>query len=244
MGKPSVGHTTQLVPVRAFGSHDGLLAAAASIRQNRGMDTIQHLALAGGLAWASGFRLYAAVFIVGLLSRLGYLQLPDDLELLQHNLVLGVAGVMLVGEFLADKVPAFDSLWDGLHTFIRIPAGAMLAWGAFGDSDPALQMAAGLAGGFISGGTHLFKSGGRAALNTSPEPFSNWTASFGEDGLLLAGLWLMYAYPLVFLVLLGAFLLLVIWLLPKLLRFIMRVLRRLGGKPAVAAAEPGRLSKR
>ena len=208
------------------------------------MDTIQQLALAGGLAWASGFRLYAAVFITGLLSRIGYLHLPDDLELLQHNLVIGVAGVMLVGEFLADKVPAFDSLWDGLHTFIRIPAGAMLAWGAFGDSDPSMQMAAGLAGGFISGGTHLFKAGGRAALNTSPEPFSNWTASFAEDGLLLAGLWLMYAHPLAFLVLLVAFLLLVIWLLPKLLRFIMRVLRRLGGKPAVADVETARIPKR
>ncbi len=219
------------------------LAAGLHIRQNPSMDTIQNLALAGGLAWASGFRLYAAVFIVGLFSRLGYLHLPDDLELLQHNLVLGVAGVMLVGEFLADKVPAFDSLWDGVHTFIRIPAGAMLAWGAFGDSDPSMQLAAGLAGGFISGGTHLFKTGGRAALNTSPEPFSNWTASFGEDGLLLVGLWLMYEYPLVFLVLLAVFLLLVIWLVPKLLRFIMRVLRRLGGKPSTATTDQPRLPK-
>lgn len=207
------------------------------------MDTIQHLALAGGLAWASGFRLYAAVFIVGMLSRLGYVHLPADLDVLQNHLVLGVAGVMLVGEFLADKVPAFDSLWDGLHTFIRIPAGALLAWGAFGDSDPSMQLAAGLAGGFISGGTHLFKTGGRAAINTSPEPFSNWTASFGEDGLLLAGLWLVFAHPLVFLVLLAAFLLVVIWLVPKLFRFIMRVLRRLGGKAAVATTDAARAAK-
>lgn len=219
-------------------------AHCAGVRQNPPMDTIQHLALAGGLAWASGFRLYAAVFIVGLMSRLGYLHLPDDLELLQHNLVLGVSAVMLVGEFLADKVPAFDSLWDGLHTFIRIPAGALLAWGAFGDTDPSMQLAAGLAGGFISGGTHLFKAGGRAALNTSPEPFSNWTASFGEDGLLLAGLWLVFAHPLAFLVLLAMFLLLVIWLVPKLLRFIMRVLRRLGGTPVVASKESTALRKR
>ncbi len=220
------------------------LADAAGIRQNPRMDMIQNLALAGGLAWASGFRLYAAVFIVGIFSRLGYLHLPDDLELLQHNLVLGVAGVMMVGEFLADKVPAFDSLWDALHTFIRIPAGALLAWGAFGASDPSMQLAAGLAGGFISGGTHLFKTGGRAALNTSPEPFSNWTASFGEDGLLLAGLWLVFAHPLVFLVFLTAFLILVIWLVPKLLRFIMRVLRRLGGKPAITTSEPARQPRR
>lgn len=199
------------------------------------MEAIQHLALAGGLAWASGFRLYAAVFLVGLLGRFGYIALPVDLQLLQHDWVLAVAGVMLVGEFLADKIPAFDSLWDALHTFIRIPAGALLAWGAFGDANPAAQMAAGLAGGFISGGTHLFKAGGRAAINTSPEPFSNWTASFGEDGMLLGGLYLAVAYPVVFLVLLAAFLLLVIWLLPKLLRFVFGVLRRLGGdKPAVA----------
>lgn len=205
------------------------------------MDAIQNIALAAGLAWASGFRLYAAVFVVGLLGRFGYITLPTDLQLLQHDWVLWVSGVMFVGEFLADKVPAFDSVWDSLNTFIRIPAGALLAWGAFGTADPAIQLAAGLAGGFISGGTHLFKSGGRAAINTSPEPFSNWTASFAEDGVVLGGLWLAFAHPAVFLVLLALFLLLVIWLVPKLLRFVFRLLRRLGGGRSDRPVEAPRL---
>lgn len=202
------------------------------------MEAIQQFALAAGLAWASGFRLYAAVFVIGLLGRMGYIPLPTDLQLLQHDWVLGVSAVMLVGEFLADKIPAFDSLWDAVHTFIRIPAGAFLAWGAFGSADPAMQMAAGLAGGFISGGTHLFKSGGRAAINTSPEPFSNWTASFGEDGLVLGGLYLAIAHPAVFLGVLALFLLLVIWLVPKLLRLLFRLLRRLGGSDKAAELPP------
>lgn len=234
-------------PGNATANAGRALADGDGFAQNRGMEAIQQFALAAGLAWASGFRLYAAVFIVGLLGRLGYISLPTDLQLMQHDWVLGVAGVMLVGEFLADKVPAFDSMWDALHTFIRIPAGALLAWGAFGTADPAMQMAAGLAGGFISGGTHLFKTGGRAAINTSPEPFSNWTASFGEDGLVLAGLYLAIAHPVTFLVLLALFLLLVIWLVPKLLRFVFGLLRRLGGEPAtdtpVARLPPPRVDR-
>ena len=149
--------------------------------------------------------------------------------MLQHPWVLVAAAVMTVGEFLADKIPAFDSAWDALHTFIRIPAGAFLAWGAMGDATPAAQMAAAIVGGLITSGTHLAKSGGRAAINSSPEPFSNWTASVGEDGLLLGGLWLAIAHPLVFLVLLGLFLLALAWLLPKLLRFLVRLARRIAG---------------
>jgi hypothetical protein len=188
---------------------------------------LQQLALAGGLAWASGMRLYAAVFIVGLLGRLGYVDLPAHLLVLQHTAVLAAAGVMLAAEFLVDKVPGFDSAWDAIHTFIRIPAGALLAWGAMGDQAPALQLAVVILGGAITSGTHLAKSGARAAINTSPEPFSNWTASFGEDGLLLAGLWLAFHHPLLFLVLLAAFLALVAWLVPKLFRFVRGVWRRI-----------------
>ncbi|HZW50231.1 MAG TPA: DUF4126 domain-containing protein [Rudaea sp.] len=193
------------------------------------MEHLQALALAGGLAWASGIRLYAAVFIVGALGRLGYVHLPDHLELLEHNWVLGASGFMLLIEFVADKVPAIDSAWDAIHTFIRIPIGAMLAWGAMGDSAPDVQMAAAILGGAIAGGTHLAKMGTRAAINTSPEPFSNWTLSFSEDGILVAGLWLVFRHPLVFLILLAAFLLLLIWLLPKLFRFLAGLWRRLTG---------------
>ena len=193
------------------------------------MESLSQLALAGGLAWASGIRLYATIFIVGMLGRFGYLHLPEQLAVLEHNWVLMASGIMVAGEFLADKVPGFDSVWDALHTFIRIPAGAFLAWGAMGDATPAAQVAAAILGGLITGGTHLAKSGGRAAINTSPEPLSNWTASFGEDGLLLGGLWLVFHHPLTFLLLLAAFLGLVAWLLPKLLRFARRLWRRTHG---------------
>ncbi|ANB16126.1 DUF4126 domain-containing protein [Dokdonella koreensis] len=207
------------------------------------MESLSQIALAAGLAWASGFRLYAAVFVVGLLGRFGYLDLPQHLAVLEHDWVLAASGVMLFGEFLADKVPAFDSLWDALHTFVRIPAGAFLAWGAMGDAGPAAQVAAALLGGAVTSGTHLFKSGGRAAINTSPEPFSNWGASLGEDGLVLGGLYLAIAHPLVFLVLLVAFLALVAWLLPKIWRFVGRVLRRLRGDPVSAPNVPARSSR-
>jgi hypothetical protein len=202
------------------------------------MESLSQLALAGGLAWASGIRLYATILVVGLLGRYGYLDLPESLEPVQHTWVLSAAGVMAVGEFLADKIPAFDSLWDALHTFIRIPAGAFLAWGAMGDATPAAQLAAAIVGGMITSGTHFAKSGSRAAINASPEPFSNWTASAGEDGLVLGGLWIAIAHPAVFLVLLALFLLLVAWLLPKLLRFIMRMMRRIAGRDPDAIALP------
>jgi hypothetical protein len=205
------------------------------------MEQLQQLALAAGLSWASGIRLYATVFIVGMLGRLGYVHLPDDLLVLEHNFVLAASGVMLIVDFLADKIPGFDSLWDSIHTFIRIPIGAMLAWGAMGDSTPAIQLAAGLLGGAITTGTHLAKTGARAAINTSPEPFSNWTASFGEDGMLLGGLWLVFSHPAVFLVLLVVFLTLTIWLLPKIFRFLAGLWRRISGSadvPSAAATVP------
>lgn len=202
------------------------------------MDSLSQLALAGGLAWASGIRLYVTILIVGLLGRHGYLHLPEPLLVLQHTWVLGAAAVMGVGEFLADKVPGFDSVWDALHTFIRIPAGAFLAWGAMGDSTPAAQMAAAIVGGLITSGTHLAKSGGRAALNTSPEPFTNWTASAGEDGLVLGGLALAITHPAAFLVALMLFLALLAWLLPKVLRFVARIVRRLAGRDRAALPPP------
>jgi hypothetical protein len=190
------------------------------------MESVSQLALAGGLAWASGIRLYVTLFVVGMLGRFGYLHLPEQLLVLQHTWVLTASGIMVLGEFLADKVPGLDSIWDAIHTFIRIPAGAFLAWGAMGESTPAAQAAAAILGGMITGGTHLAKSGGRAAINTSPEPLSNWTASFGEDGLVLGGLFLAITHPLVFLVLLVLFLALVAWLLPKVVRFLTGLFRR------------------
>jgi hypothetical protein len=182
------------------------------------MDILQSVALAGGMAWASGMRLYAVVFSAGLLSRLGYLELPATLHVLENPWILGLSGALLAIEFLADKIPVVDSFWDGLQTFIRIPAGAMLAALALGDHEPALMVVAGLLGGTLTAGVHAVKSGTRALINTSPEPFSNIAASFGEDALTATGLLAAVFHPVTFLVLLGMFGLLLIWLLPKLYR--------------------------
>ena len=190
------------------------------------MDLVQTIALSSGLAWASGLRLYLVVFLAGLLSHFGYLHLQHTLAALQHPLVIGVAGLLALAELVADKVPVFDSLWDSFQTFIRIPAGAMLAAFAIGEVDPAWTVAAGLLGGTITAGTHFAKAGSRLAINASPEPFSNWLASFGEDGLVLGGVWLLLAAPALFLGVLVVFLLLAGFVLVKLWGFVARVLRR------------------
>lgn len=179
---------------------------------------LQSVALASLLAWASGIRLYLVIFVVGLAAHLGHVELPAGLRVLQHPWVIGAAGFLLVMEFLVDKVPGIDSLWDVLHTFIRIPAGALLAAGAAGDTLSALTVAAGLLGGTITAGTHFTKAGGRAIINASPEPFSNWAASLTEEALVLAGIWLALQYPVAFLGALAVFAVLAVWLLRKLWR--------------------------
>lgn len=200
---------------------------------------VQAVALAAGLAWASGLRLYLVLFLAGLLAHLGHLQLPASLEVLQHPLVMAASGLLLLAETVADKVPGFDSFWDSLQTFVRIPAGALLAALSLGVADPALLFAAGLAGGTITAGTALSKAGGRLAINASPEPLSNWTASVGEEAAVLGGFWLMLAHPWLFLGLLALFLLLLVWLLPKLWRFVRGAVSRIaalfrpGGRPRV-----------
>ena len=182
------------------------------------MDMLQSLALAGGMAWASGMRLYAALFAAGLLGRLGYLDLPSGLQVLENPWVLGVTAILLLVEFLADKIPVVDSVWDSVQTFIRLPAGALLAALALGEHDPALMVVGGLLGGTLTAGTHALKAGSRALINTSPEPFSNIATSLGEDALVPTGLAIAVFHPLVFLILLGLFVLLLIWLLPKVFR--------------------------
>ena len=194
--------------------------------------TLQSIALAALLAWASGLRLYLVVFAVGLAGYEGYVELPKALEVLQHPWVIGAAGFMVVMEFLADKIPAIDSAWDALHTFIRIPAGALLAAGATGDTLTPLTVAAGILGGTITAGTHFTKAGGRAVINTSPEPFSNWGASFTEDAMVASGIWLAFAHPVAFLVMFVLFLLLLAWLIPKVWRGIRAVFARLNAPRA------------
>jgi len=192
------------------------------------MDAITNVATAAGLAWASGIRLYAVLFFTGILGRLGYVQLPEALQVLQHPLVLGTTGVLFVVEFCADKIPALDSVWDAVHTFIRIPGGALLAAYAIGSHDPAAMLAAGIVGGTLAAGTHFAKAGTRAAINTSPEPVTNWAASITEDVVVFGGLLTAFFHSTTFLVLLAFFVLLLIWLLPKVWRFVRGVLRRIG----------------
>jgi hypothetical protein len=191
---------------------------------------LPELALAGALAWGAGLRLYLVVFVLGLSGRMGWWLLPEHLSLLAHPLVIGAAGFMTVVELFADKLPLLDSAWDALNTFVRIPAGAALAAAVFGDSGAAVALAAALLGGTLTATTHFAKSGTRAAVNTSPEPFSNVAVSAGEDALVLGGLWLAVEYPLLFLAALGVFVVVAVLLI----RLVLRGLRRLFGTPRAA----------
>jgi hypothetical protein len=192
------------------------------------MDAISSFALASGLSWASGIRLYATVFIVGLLAKFQWIHIPNSLDILSNPIVIGVAGFLTIVEFLADKVPYIDSAWDSIQTFIRIPAGAILAMGAINSSDPLISILVALLGGSLTGMTHATKAGSRALINTSPEPVSNIAASFGEDGLFLTGGWLALMHPAVFISVLLAFVLIMFWTLPKLWRGIKSIFSNLG----------------
>ena len=192
------------------------------------MDTISNLALAGGLSWASGLRLYLTVFLVGALARYNVIDLPSSLDILSNPMVLIVAGVLCVIEFLADKIPYVDSAWDSIQTFIRIPAGALLAMGAINNSDPMIATITAVLGGSLAGATHATKAGSRALINTSPEPVSNIAASLSEEGLLLTGGWLALMHPAVFIGLLLGFIVFMFWLLPKLWHGIKLVLGNVG----------------
>jgi hypothetical protein len=181
------------------------------------------IAVAAALAWGSGLRAYAVIFAAGLAGTLGWIELPEHLRLLQHPLVLGASGLMTAVEFFADKLPWLDSVWDAVHSFIRIPAGAALAAAVFGDSGSAVALTAAILGGTLAGTVHLAKSGTRAAINTSPEPFSNWTASLSEDALVPLGLWLAVAHPILFFVLLALFVLAAVILVRLLWRGLARI---------------------
>ncbi len=215
------------------------------------MDQLHHIsgiiALTMGVAWASGINLYASILVLGILGATGNMVLPPELAILANPLVLGAAGVMYVVEFFADKIPGVDTGWDTIHTFIRIPAGALLAAGAVGNVNPAVALAAGILGGGLAASSHAAKAGTRVLINTSPEPFTNWAASIGEDVAVVAGLWTALHHPLLFIVLLLLFLLLLAWLLPRIWRGIKRVLKSIGrffsggrGQPPGPQIEPPR----
>ncbi|MGE0716568.1 MAG: DUF4126 domain-containing protein [Alphaproteobacteria bacterium] len=205
------------------------------------MDPVSAIALTLGVGWASGINLYAAMLGLGLMGATGAMTLPPDLQILASPIVIMAAALMYAVEFVADKVPGVDTGWDALHTFIRIPAGALLSAGAVWDIDPAVGLAAGLIGGTLATASHATKASARVVINTSPEPFTNWGASVAEDFAVFAGLWAAVQHPWVFIALLALFMAAVIWLLPKLWRLMGRVFRRIGrwlGGPPEAPSAP------
>lgn len=213
-------------------------AGAAQVTQKLDMPSL--LALAAALGWASGFRLYAVVFIVGMMGATGALALPAGLQVLQHPLVLAVAGSLMLVEFFADKVPWIDSAWDAVHTVIRVPGGALLAAGVFGADNAALGVVAGLLGGSLAATSMATKMTTRAAVNTSPEPFSNGLVSLFEDGLVVGVVWLATQHPVAFGVALVVMLALSVLLMVVLFKFLRAVLRRVSsffGRPVQPVLE-------
>jgi len=189
---------------------------------------VKIIALTMGAAWASGINLYAAILVLGVLGMTGNIMLPPDLQVLANPIVVAAAGLMYLVEFVADKIPGVDTGWDTVQTFVRIPLGALLAAGAVGNVNPPLALAAAIVGGGLAAGTHAAKSGARVLINTSPEPFSNWIVSLLEDVAVIAGLWAALYHPWVFVALLAIFIVLLIWLLPKLWRGVKKIFGYLG----------------
>lgn len=207
--------------VNEVGAQVGAGVAQAAAK----LDMPSLLALAAALGWASGFRLYAVVFLVGGSGALGWIPLPEGLQVLQHPGMLGASGFMLFMEFFADKIPGLDSLWDMINSVIRIPAGAALAAGALGADGPTMALVGALLGGSLAATSQAAKTTTRAAINTSPEPFSNLAMSLLEDGLVVGAVWLATNHPLAFGILLVIAVVLmwtVTWMLFKFLRAVIR----------------------
>jgi len=196
------------------------------------LDTAQLLAVAAALGWASGLRLYAVVFLTGMAGFLGWVDLPAGLKLLQHPAMLGASGFMLFVEFFADKIPGVDTLWDVVHTLLRIPAGAALAAAVFGADHTTWATVAALLGGTLAATSHVAKATTRAAVNTSPEPFSNIALSLLGDGIVPVALWLSWAHPLLFFVALAVALAVMGVLIAVLAKFLGQLVRRLRPQPA------------
>ena len=189
------------------------------------MSVIQIIGLALGSAWTSGINLYATVAMLGLLEHYKLAHLPGGLHVLDNPLIIGAACFLYVIEFFADKIPYVDTVWDALHTFIRVPAGAVLAAAATSDISPSVQVLALLLGGGLALSTHGTKATVRAGANLSPEPLTNWSLSLLEDVLAVGAVGLAVSYPLVMLAVILIFLLLLIWILPKVLRRIRRMFK-------------------
>ena len=201
------------------------------------LDLTQLIAIAAALGWASGLRLYAVVFLTGLAGWLRWVDLPGDLGVLASPVVLGASGFMLFIEFFVDKIPGLDSVWDAIHTFVRIPAGAALAGAAFGGDQASWVTAAALMGGTLAATSHAAKMTTRASANTSPEPFSNIGLSLLGDGTVPFMLWLSWEHPVVALVVLAVVVVVSLVVVVVLWRFIAGLMRRIRGGQFSAAAK-------
>ncbi|MBV9216428.1 MAG: DUF4126 domain-containing protein [Acidobacteria bacterium] len=189
------------------------------------MEWFSTLSLALGSAWTSGINLYATVTVLGLLQKFGATKLPGGLDALDNWWIIGVAGGLFLVEFFADKIPYVDSVWDVVHTFIRIPAGAVVAYAATNHLDPSVYVIATLLGGGLAFASHGTKAAARVAANFSPEPVSNWALSFAEDGIAIIGVVLAVFAPMVIAGVLVVFVLFFIWFMPKVLRAIRNLFR-------------------
>jgi hypothetical protein len=205
----------------------GTAAGGVLVSNTKTMDIAQLMALAAALGWASGIRLYLVVFITGLAGMLGWLPLPSGLHVLQHPAMLVGSGFMLFVEFFADKIPGVDSLWDMVHSVIRVPAGAALAAGVFGADSATMGSVAGLLGGALAATSFATKASTRAAVNTSPEPFSNIAVSLVEDGVVMGMMWLATNHPIAFGITLFIVLVLSVWLLIVLVKYLKAVYKRI-----------------
>ena len=196
------------------------------------LDLAQLIAIAAALGWASGLRLYAVVFLTGMAGWLGWVELPHGLQVLQTPLLLGASGLMCFVEFFIDKIPYLDSVWDAVHTLVRIPAGAVLAASVFGGDSSQWTVAAALLGGTLAASSHAAKAVTRASANASPEPFSNIALSLAGDAFVPFVLWLSWAHPFVLFGVLAVAVVAsaaIVWLL---WRFIGTLLRRRSPAPA------------
>ena len=193
-------------------------------------DSTHLLALAAALGWASGLRLYAVLFLTGLAGFLGWVDLPAGLRLLQNPVMLGASGFLLFVEFFADKIPGVDTLWDAVHTLIRIPAGAALAASVFGLDQATWATGAALLGGTLAATSHVAKATTRAAVNTSPEPFSNLALSFLGDAAVPGVLWLAFAHPVVALMMLAVATLSMLAIIALLMKFLRGLIARMRGR--------------
>ena len=205
------------------------------------MNIIPIIGIALGSAWTSGINLYATVTVLGLLQKFNLTKLPGGLEILDNWWIIGVAGFLYLVEFFADKIPYVDSVWDVIHTFIRVPAGAIMALAATTDLDPTIQIVALLIGGGLALSSHGTKATLRAAANLSPEPISNWTLSIVEDIIAVVGVIIAVVSPIIIIIIIAIFLVVFFWIAKKVITKIFQMMRAVKnfffGRKTLAANE-------